>query len=74
MGPDAVRLSGSIRPPPHGCAQSLRACNILYAKAMTGNQIATFTSMEQSTAEDWAIIAAEFMRYAQDFPSESSPT
>src|SRR5262249_33693428 len=30
--------------------------------------IATFTTIEQSTAEDWAIIAADFMNYARQLP------
>ena len=35
---------------------------------MKQDQIATFSNMEQSTAEDWAIIARDFMRYAQHLP------
>lgn len=31
-------------------------------------QIATFSSIEQSTAEDWALIASDFMKYAQQLP------
>jgi predicted HD phosphohydrolase len=32
------------------------------------HRIATFASMEQSSAEDWAVIAADFMKYAQQLP------
>ncbi len=35
---------------------------------MTSDRIATFTSIEHSTAEDWAIIATDFLRYAHDLP------
>ena len=33
------------------------------------HQIATFSTIESSTAEDWALIAADFMRYAKQLPA-----
>jgi predicted HD phosphohydrolase len=35
---------------------------------MPHEQIATFSSIEDSTREDWALIATDFMKYAQQLP------
>jgi predicted HD phosphohydrolase len=35
---------------------------------MTDDRIATFSSIEHSTREDWALIGADFMKYARQLP------
>ena len=35
---------------------------------MTQPQIAAFANLEESTAEDWAIIASKFVPYARQLP------
>jgi predicted HD phosphohydrolase len=35
---------------------------------MTRDRIASFSSIEHSTREDWALIGADFMKYAQQLP------
>src|SRR5579871_599749 len=41
------------------------SCKLIFVMQ---HQTATFSSIEQSTAEDWALIASDFRKYAQQLP------